>query len=78
MISSIKNLSPRKSLQLNPQNLPAMESNPGMKNLVLTVNKLQETFKNLDVPMDIDLPQIAVVGIQSSGKSSVLEKFVGR
>jgi hypothetical protein len=28
--------------------------------------------------MDIDLPQIAVVGIQSSGKSSVLEKFIGR
>lgn len=55
-----------------------MEENSGMKNLVLTVNKLQETFKNLDVPMDIDLPQIAVVGIQSSGKSSVLEKFVGR
>ncbi|XP_070508514.1 dynamin-like [Chironomus tepperi] len=55
-----------------------MSDNNGMKNLVLTINKLQETFKNLNVHMDIDLPQIAVVGIQSSGKSSVLEKFIGR
>lgn len=55
-----------------------MSENFGMKNLVLTINKLQETFKNLNVHMDIDLPQIAVVGIQSSGKSSVLEKFIGR
>ena len=55
-----------------------MSDNHGMKNLVLTINKLQENFKNLNVHMDIDLPQIAVVGIQSSGKSSVLEKFIGR
>ncbi|KAG5666514.1 hypothetical protein PVAND_014535 [Polypedilum vanderplanki] len=55
-----------------------MAENSGMKNLVLTINKLQETFKRLSVHMDIDLPQIAVVGIQSCGKSSVLEKFIGR
>ncbi|KAG5669221.1 hypothetical protein PVAND_017113 [Polypedilum vanderplanki] len=55
-----------------------MSENSGMKEIILKINKLQETFKQLNVHMDIDLPQIAVVGIQSSGKSSVLEKFVGR
>ena len=32
----------------------------------------------LQVQNPIDLPQIAVVGSQSSGKSSVLENIVGR
>lgn len=36
-------------------------------------------FSNaLQVQNPIDLPQIAVVGSQSSGKSSVLENIVGR
>ena len=34
------------------------------------------TIRTLNI--EIDLPQIAVVGGQSSGKSSVLENFVGR
>jgi dynamin 1-like protein len=55
-----------------------MAENSGMRRIILPINRLQETFKRLNVHMDIDLPQIAVVGIQSSGKSSVLEKFVGR
>jgi dynamin 1-like protein len=55
-----------------------VEDDYGMKNLVLTVNKLQDIFAKLTMKMDIDLPQIAVVGIQSSGKSSVLEKFIAK
>lgn len=39
-------------------------------------NLIVESF--LGVSMSLDLPQIAVVGGQSAGKSSVLENFVGR
>lgn len=42
------------------------------------VNKLQDVFATVGVNNPIDLPQIAVVGSQSSGKSSVLENIVGR
>lgn len=48
-------------------------------NLIATVNKLQDVFATLGTTTNpIDLPQIAVVGSQSSGKSSVLENIVGR
>ncbi|XP_057977621.1 dynamin-related protein 3A [Malania oleifera] len=40
------------------------------------VNKLQDIFAQ--VGSTIELPQVAVVGSQSSGKSSVLESLVGR
>ncbi|KAF7882662.1 uncharacterized protein EAF02_006025 [Botrytis sinoallii] len=50
-------------------------SDPGLYNIV---NKLQDVFTTVGVQNPIDLPQIAVVGSQSSGKSSVLENIVGR
>ncbi|KAL2760467.1 hypothetical protein ACRALDRAFT_1059736 [Sodiomyces alcalophilus JCM 7366] len=46
--------------------------------LITLVNKLQDVFSTVGVNNPIDLPQIAVVGSQSSGKSSVLENIVGR
>jgi len=52
--------------------------NTGMESLIPLVNKLQDAFTSLGVQMSLDLPQIAVVGGQSAGKSSVLENFVGR
>ena len=48
-----------------------------MEQLIPVVNKLQDVFGAIGSPA-IDLPQIVVVGSQSSGKSSVLENIVGR
>ena len=42
------------------------------------VNKLQDIFAQVGSQSSIELPQVAVVGSQSSGKSSVLEALVGR
>lgn len=49
-----------------------------MDQLIKVVNKLQDAFSTAGVNNPIDLPQIVVIGSQSSGKSSVLENIVGR
>ncbi|KAJ7491231.1 P-loop containing nucleoside triphosphate hydrolase protein [Mycena latifolia] len=47
--------------------------------IVSTINKLQDVFTTVgSSAAQIDLPQICVLGSQSSGKSSVLENIVGR
>ena len=60
--------------------LAASKSQPRMlgSNLISVVNEVHDALSELDIRSDIDLPQIAVVGSQSSGKSSVLEAVVGR
>ena len=50
----------------------------GQEKLIPLMNKLQDAFTILGNQDGIDLPQICVVGGQSSGKSSVLENVVGR
>merc|ERR1711939_612605 len=64
---------------------PTMAAQPGGysinvndPSLIALVNKLQDVFTTVGVQNPIDLPQIVVVGSQSSGKSSVLENIVGR
>ncbi|XP_048875072.1 dynamin-1a isoform X1 [Brienomyrus brachyistius] len=52
--------------------------NRGMEDLIPLVNKLQDAFSAIGQNANLDLPQIAVVGGQSAGKSSVLENFVGK
>ncbi|PFH52461.1 hypothetical protein AMATHDRAFT_74250 [Amanita thiersii Skay4041] len=47
--------------------------------IVSVINKLQDVFATVGSSgSQIDLPQICVLGSQSSGKSSVLENIVGR
>lgn len=50
-----------------------------MEDLIPLVNKLHDAFSIIDSGANpVDLPQIVVVGSQSSGKSSVLENLVGK
>ncbi|XP_069027912.1 dynamin-1a isoform X6 [Embiotoca jacksoni] len=52
--------------------------NRGMEDLIPLVNRMQDAFSAIGQNSNLDLPQIAVVGGQSAGKSSVLENFVGK
>lgn len=49
-----------------------------MEQLIPIASKLQDVLGALGQSTSLDLPQIVVVGGQSSGKSSVLEGIVGR
>lgn len=49
-----------------------------MESLIPVVNQLQDVCNAVTIPLPIDLPQIVVVGTQSSGKSSVIESIVKR
>ncbi|KAL4588570.1 hypothetical protein LXL04_001462 [Taraxacum kok-saghyz] len=67
----------------SPQQTPSSSSSnsnaaPLGHNVIPIVNKLQDIFAQLGSSSTIELPQVAVVGSQSSGKSSVLEALVGR
>ncbi|XP_060216199.1 dynamin-related protein 3A-like isoform X2 [Lycium barbarum] len=63
-----------------PAPVVASSSNTGAlgQSVIPIVNKLQDIFAQLGSQSTIELPQVAVVGSQSSGKSSVLEALVGR
>ncbi|XWS70520.1 hypothetical protein CRYUN_Cryun03dG0054800 [Craigia yunnanensis] len=67
---------------VNPNNdMPTLPTSPPTIGslLIPVINKLQGILASSGAEFsDISLPQVAVVGSQSSGKSSVLEALVGR
>ena len=61
-----------------PTHASSSSAAPLGHSVIPIVNKLQDIFAQLGSQSTIELPQVAVVGSQSSGKSSVLEALVGR
>lgn len=57
---------------------PSPAAAPLGHSVIPIVNKLQDIAAQLGSSPAFDLPQVSVVGSQSSGKSSVLEALVGR
>lgn len=49
-----------------------------MDRLIPVINRLQDALGTIHTKVNLELPQIVVVGAQSSGKSSVLESIVGK
>ncbi|KAJ4959160.1 hypothetical protein NE237_026271 [Protea cynaroides] len=69
--------------QFDPmEEAPSSPSNSNVESIgssvVPIVNRLQDIFAPFGGLSKITLPQVAVIGSQSSGKSSVLEALVGR
>lgn len=52
--------------------------NTGTLKLIEIINKLHDACAEVNDDLQYELPQIAVVGSQSAGKSSVLENIVGK
>lgn len=70
-------LTPRgRRLQASP-GMPGSDL-PAMDDPLAVMNALHQVFANMNLHADLGLPQIAVVGSQSVGKTSVLESLVGR
>ncbi|XP_047341021.1 dynamin-related protein 3B-like [Impatiens glandulifera] len=61
-----------------PQSSSSHGASPLGSSVIPIMNQLQDIFAQLPNQSIIELPQVAVVGSQSSGKSSVLEALVGR
>lgn len=71
---------PRDFIYYLTYKLPTTSHTEMDEQLIATINKLQDALAPLggNSASPVDLPQITVVGSQSSGKSSVLENIVGR
>lgn len=66
------------SIRISFVEIKKVKPKNGMERLIEVINKLQEACAEVSDDLQYDLPQIAVVGCQSAGKSSVLENIVGR
>ncbi|XP_028095620.1 dynamin-related protein 3A-like isoform X1 [Camellia sinensis] len=72
-VNSIDDLSPSLSTSSKPSSMGS--------SVIPIINKLQDIFAPIGAGSElskVELPQVAVIGSQSSGKSSVLEALIGR